>query len=611
MLKVESLAAWRHIWHLIRFRPWLYLVLVIVSMLFVFGVSQASAALNSLFFDVLTGDAQVGIGLGGLVGLMAAVTAARVGVIFAYISTEVTIRFVIGTLLRKNLFSNILDRPGARAVPGSPGEAISRFRGDVDEITGFLQWLSFLLSEGLFAVVAAVVMVRINARITLFVFTPLVVVAAAANLAMKGIQRYREVRRKATGRVTGLIGEMYGAAQAVKVATAERHVIEHFRTLNERRRKAAIKDRMFNELLHAVFYNTVYLGIGGILMLAGQAMGAGTFTVGHFNLFVFYLIWVADFTGFFGMAWARYKQVGVSLERMVKLLQGAPPETLVEHGPVHIRGELPKVPYAPKTDEHRLETLEATGLTFKYPDSGRGIEGIDLHLERGSFTVITGRIGSGKTTLLRTLLGLLPMDAGEIRWNGERVEDPATFFVPPRSAYTAQVPLLFSESLEDNILMGLPGEEVDLQGAIRLSVMEQDLAEMENGLETVIGAKGVKISGGQRQRTAAARMFVRDPELLVFDDLSSALDVETERALWDRVFERGGFQRSRTCLVVSHRRPALRRADQIIVLVEGRIEAEGKLETLLETCEEMRRLWQGDLGTREAVAPKPEPALVC
>jgi ATP-binding cassette, subfamily B, bacterial len=212
--------------------------------------------------------------------------------------------------------------------------------------------------------------------------------------------------------------------------------------------------------------------------------------------------------------------------------------------------------------------LEIRNLTCLYPGTNSGVSGINLTLKRGTLTVITGPIGAGKTTLLRAVLGLLPLNEGQLLWNGQVISDLASFMLPPRSAYTAQVPRLFSESLRQNILLGLPPDETALNRALHAAVLDHDVTELARGLDTLIGPKGVKLSGGQVQRAAAARMFIRRAELLVLDDLSSALDVETEQTMWSRLF----VGNDQTVLAVSHRPVALQRADQVIVLDNGQMQ---------------------------------------
>lgn len=170
--------------------------------------------------------------------------------------------------------------------------------------------------------------------------------------------------------------------------------------------------------------------------------------------------------------------------------------------------------------------------------------------------------------MLHALVGLLPRDAGEVLWNGSRVFDPSVFFVPPQAAFTPQIPRLFSDTLRENLVLGRNTEDPELRAAVHAAVLEHDVATFDCGLDTLVGARGVKLSGGQIQRTATARMFLRTPELLVIDDVSSALDAATEAELWRRLFQRPGDV---TCLAVSHNPIAIGRADQVLVLEDGRL----------------------------------------
>jgi ATP-binding cassette, subfamily B, bacterial len=580
---------------LVAYRPWLYLFNALCWTA-VHTLPMVPGLIAKRFFDAVPEKTQIDSSIWWLLALLVMAAGVRICAIIAGILADVVHRFATSGLLRKNLLERLLELPGASALHMTPGEALNRLRDDARQVEDTIDWTLDLIGTAVFAISAIAVLMSVNARITLLVFLPLAGVVVASRVTMTKVARYREAAREATGRATGALGEVFGAVQALQLAGAEARVVEHLHALNEERRRTTLKEALLLVGMDSIFTNAVNLGTGLILLLAARQMEAGTFTVGDFALFTGYLFYVTDFTALFGNMLFHYKQASVSLDRLAVLLGGAGPDRLVKHGPLYFSGPLPEVAQPVQTEADRLDLLELRGLTCLHAESGRGVEGVDLRVPRGSFTVVTGRIGSGKSTLVKALMGLLPAQAGEVRWNGRPVTDRASFFVPPRCAYTGQVPVLFSHTVQQNILLGLQRTPDDVGAAVRSAVLEQDIAGMEQGLETLVGSRGVKLSGGQVQRVAAARMFVRAPELLVFDDLSSALDVETERQLWERVFERPDA----TCLVVSHRRPALRRADQIIVLKDGQVLDRGTLEELLERCEEMRLLWQTEPVGAEA-----------
>lgn len=548
---------YRYIWALFCYAPGLYLADLTLTAT-VFCVPIGAGLVIREFLDRLSGQARTGLGAWSLIALLLAIAAARWVPVLLVGRVEATHHFLMQGLLRHNLLRQILRRPGAAPLAGPTGDVISRFRDDVEAADEIFTILYDLIGHTVMCAAAVAVMVTINAGLTLLVFLPLTVVMLVADRARRRVESYRRQAREAESRVTGSLGELFGSVQAIVLAGAGERVVAHFARLGDARRRWVLKDKLFNEMLAFLFDNTVTFGTAGIFLAAAGAVGTPAFTVGDFALFTYYLRFMWEFVSDVGELVPRYKQVGVAFDRLAELLEGIPPATLVEHRSVTALTPVP----APVPD--RLDLLEVRGLTCLHPGTGQGVADVDLTIRRGTLTVITGRVGAGKSTLLKALLGLLPARAGEIRWNGELVP----CLTPPRCAYTPQSPVLLSASLKENILLGLPREDAYVARAVAAAVLDVDLDRMEAGLQTQVGARGVRLSGGQVQRAAAARMFVRTPELLVFDDLSSALDLETERALWERL-------PGATVLAVSHRPEVLARADQIITLEAGRVIARG------------------------------------
>ncbi|MEW8993215.1 ABC transporter ATP-binding protein [Clostridium sp.] len=580
--KKEKTPVLKYIGRMIMYRPWYYLLNCILWVS-IHMFPLIPGLITKRFFQVLEKSGRVNSEILSLMALIIVVALTRSIIIAIGGRVDANHRFSMSALLRRNLLECILNNPLIENKT-SLGESMNCFRDDIGEIEDVISFTLDIMGDGLFALGALIILLTINVKVTLFIFAPLVVVIILSQKAMKYISKYRTTAREATGDVSGAIGEIFNGIQAIKISGSEEYIIDNLNSLNEKRMKYMVRDKIFVNIMDAIYENAVTIGTGFILLLTGRYMLEGSFSVGDFSLFVYYLPFVADFAGFLGEIFARYQQGGIAFKRMFKLLDGNMEKELLAHNSLHLKGELIDEEF--KQDHTKLKSLEIKNLTYKYNETN-GIKNINLTVNQGEFVVVTGRIGAGKTTLIKSILGMLPMNEGKIYFNNEEVEKNSEKFIPPRVAYTSQNPNLFSDTIKNNVLLGLKEEKENLNQAIYSAILDRDISNFKDGIDTLIGSKGVKLSGGQRQRVAVARMFAREADLYVFDDISSALDIETEIKLWDRMFERENI----TAIVVSNRHVALKNADKILVMKDGKIEGEGKLEYLLETCEEMRQIW--------------------
>ncbi|MDG1878694.1 MAG: ABC transporter ATP-binding protein [Acidimicrobiales bacterium] len=487
-------------------------------------------------------------------------------ILFA-ISVWFVIRWWVGvsTLVRTNMLEaqTVSGGPKAATLPLSPSEAITRFRDDTRDT---VIWADSWLDGGgimLYGVGALVIMATIDVSAALIALVPVAVVTIITRYLTPRLYAARAADRRTGATVNSYLGEMFAGMLAFRLAGREEAAIRRLEVHTAERRRTAVRDTVLQQAIDGMASSTADVTIGLTLLVLIGPMRDGTLSVGDIALFVAYAVQLGRVPRFAARLITAREQATVAYERMSEMVAPDRPADLVEPTEVTIELSDEMRRRDPDPDRVALRRLDLRSVTSVFPDTGGGVREIDLSVVSGGFVVVTGEVGSGKSTLLRVLAGLESLDAGGIEWNGQAVDDIAAWMVPPQAAYLPQIPRLFSESIASNIRLGREG--YDFEGVLELTTLSHDLAEMPDRIDTRVGARGLRLSGGQAQRVATARSLLTQPELLLIDDVSSALDVATELQLWTSLRAQG---RS-TIIAVSHRQLAFDLADEVITLKDG------------------------------------------
>lgn len=559
--------AW-YLQQLIRYAPMICLIHAVL-----WGVVNTSSLLTGLFISRMISDLESGNTSHAMEIVLAfALLAILQAVIWLLAGrTEIAMRFRMSGVVRRNLLRMLLVIPGRSALTRSVGDTISRFRDDAYLAEDALDWTDEIIVRLMIACGALGVMLWIDDTLTLVTVIPTLAIIAGARLAGKHLAGLRRASSDATSRFTSTIGDVIGSAMTIQAAGAADRTIDHISKLARSRRSAVLKDRVVTQGVEGITRNASAIGTGLVMLMAASRIRNGDLSIADFILFTAWFAIIADVAVDVGNYLAQMSAARVAFDRMEAISHGAPSSmTIVDHTPLHLTGSLP-------TDEYMKPASGYIDDSFQVSISGQSFA-----LENHGVTVITGRIGSGKTSVLQSLLGLDPAGNAELIVNGKPLteSDAAIGYVP-------QVPRLFSGTIRENILLGRMGHADVLEEAVTMARLDRDIDGFVDGLDTVVSTRGTRVSGGQAQRIALARALITRPTLLVVDDLSSALDVETEKDVWRGLTSLPYL----SILAVSHRRFVIEQADQIVVMQSGQIEAIGSLAHVLKTSAEMRDLW--------------------
>ncbi|MBD2846899.1 ATP-binding cassette domain-containing protein [Paenibacillus sp. IB182496] len=475
--------------------------------------------------------------------------------------------FVLERLMRSRLMRHFLRMTPTFYERNRTGDLMARSTNDLSAIAqtaGF--GILTLVDSTLFMVTLLIVMAAaISWKLTLAALLPLPFIALAISRYGKRIHERFTDAQQAFGGLNDQVLEEVSGVRVTRAFVQERASMARFRATTDEvyGRNIAVAR------IEALFEPTIKVLVGASYLI-GLGFGAylvfrGEITLGElvsFNVFLGMLIWPMFAIG----ELINIMQRGnASLDRVLATL-----------------GEQPDITDAPAPrQDAEPGDIAFERWTFRYPSAATdNLRALTFALQRGQTLGIVGRTGSGKTTLLRQLLREYPGGSGSVTIGGVPLADIPLERLLGWIGYVPQQPVLFSRSVRDNVRFGRPeASEAELEEALRRAALLRDIAQLPDGLETMVGERGVALSGGQKQRVSIARALIAQPEVLLLDDALSAVDAKTEAQIVDGIRE---ARAGKTTLITTHRLSAVQHADLILVLEDGAIVERGTHAELLE-----------------------------
>ena len=466
--------------------------------------------------------------------------------------------------IRRNYFKVLLRLSQSYFQQTPTGDLISRATNDLNAVQMFLGFGVRMLFGAVMALsLSMVVMCWIDWKLAIFAVLPMPVMALVMNrLAGRVHHGFRSVQEQFS-RISARVQENLSGIRVVKAFAQGRAETDAFDELS---RDYLVKNRRLIRIQSFLFPLTFLISgvsLAVILWVGGAHVIEGRLTLGDFVAFNAYLTRLIFPMITLGWMFDRYQRGLASMKRIEEILTITP--EIQDSAQVRTIGALGG-------------EIEFRNLMFSF-NGVPALRDIDLHIPRGSTLAVVGRVGSGKTTLARLIPRLIQATKGTVLIDGVPVDEIPLATLRASIGFVPQDTFLFSDSLRENICLGSDqASEADVEWASRVAGLSSDLSNFPQGIETVIGERGVTLSGGQKQRTALARAVIRRPEILILDDALASVDTQTEEGILNRLREVMG---SRTTILIAHRISTVQEADQIVVLDEGVIVERGTNNELI------------------------------